>query len=160
MSHSTALQCCCVFPPHDVFVTAETKRWVASTSRLASCTHHLTPAVTSAPAPPLLAPPCLSPFVSLQKVHTAVSGVGGQDDQAGRWRVRGNEFSLTVDRRSKSRMLEDLRYRVENAGDPSPHKLVACLTSCKVCGVRWCLCCACSSALLLYSCGRGKTNVD
>ncbi|CAN0103410.1 unnamed protein product [Pylaiella littoralis] len=43
-------------------------------------------------------------------VHTAVSGADGQDDQAGRWRVRGNEFSLTVDRRSKSRMLEDLRY--------------------------------------------------
>lgn len=43
-------------------------------------------------------------------VHTAVGGADGQDDQAGRWRVQGNEFSLTVDRRSKSRMLEDLRY--------------------------------------------------
>lgn len=46
-------------------------------------------------------------------VHTAVSGEdnsGDQNDQAGRWRVTGNEFSLTVDRKSKSRMLEDLRY--------------------------------------------------
>lgn len=45
-------------------------------------------------------------------VHTAVSGTdnsSGQEDQVGRWRVKGTEFSLTVDRRSKSRMLEDLR---------------------------------------------------
>lgn len=45
-------------------------------------------------------------------VHTAVSGANnsnGQDDQVGRWRVKGTEFSLSVDRRSKSRMLEDLR---------------------------------------------------
>lgn len=47
-------------------------------------------------------------------VHTAVSGAdtaeGQHDDKAGRWRVSGEEFSLTVDRGSKSRMLEDLRY--------------------------------------------------
>lgn len=48
------------------------------------------------------------------KVHTAVSGAdtadGQQDDRVGRWRVSGDEFSLTVDRSSKSRMLEDFRY--------------------------------------------------
>ena len=46
-------------------------------------------------------------------VHMAVSGTGKathEADVAGRWRVKGDEFSLTVDRKSKSRMLEDLRY--------------------------------------------------
>lgn len=64
------------------------------------------------PAPQTLPrlPPLPLPSVFVHQVHTAVSGADGQDDQAGRWRVRGNEFSLTVDRRSKSRMLEDLRY--------------------------------------------------
>lgn len=50
-------------------------------------------------------------------VHMAVSGTGKathQDDVAGRWRVKGDEFSLTVDRKSKSRMLEDLRYDTYN----------------------------------------------
>lgn len=45
-------------------------------------------------------------------VHTAVSGTANaavKEDNSGRWRVKGDEFSLTVDRRSKSRMLEDLR---------------------------------------------------
>ncbi|CBJ26073.1 expressed unknown protein [Ectocarpus siliculosus] len=43
-------------------------------------------------------------------VHTAVSGTDGKDDHAGRWRVRGNEFSLTVNRKSQSRFLDDLKY--------------------------------------------------